>query len=383
DGRAVTQADQALGPLVNQLEMANTLEAVLATLQSDESYVEDFRNLYPDGVTINNMVDALAYFQRISFTVSDSPFQRYLNGDQSQLSEQALRGWQRFDDIGCVSCHNGINLGGNSYQRIGLLRSYYPDRLSPTLADFGVANRSGRDQDMFAFKVPGMHNVTMTAPYFHDGSVATLHTAIVEMAIFQHGKGLDQQDIEDIAEFLRSMTGRPTGLQLASQIEQRASVTEPGQSVSGIAVSNSYAEAYRRVSTNMAPIHDQLVTEMQRVQDGTVQHFDFVQFQHLELIRHARALQFPPSSLTEPHRSTLQERAVELLAKVESLEWIIADFLYARAMVGVLNARLRDLNESTLDTNELMLLIEQHAAEAAQHLSTLSGILVGALELEF
>ena len=126
DGRSVTLADQAIEPIISELEMANTLENALAMLQSDQSYVESFEAIYPDGVSINNMADAMAHFQATNFSVSNSPFQRHLRGEPEQLSEQALRGWQTFQDIGCSSCHNGLNLGGNSYQRLGTMRAYYP-----------------------------------------------------------------------------------------------------------------------------------------------------------------------------------------------------------------------------------------------------------------
>ena len=364
DGRAVTLADQALLPIASELEMANTLDTVLATLEADQSYVDDFNELYVDGVTINNMADAMAYFQRISFTVTDTAFQRHLNGEQGQLSEQELRGMQRFQEIGCVNCHNGINLGGNSFQRLGVMRAYYPERREAGFFDAGVANRTGRTQDLYAVKVPGLHNASTTMPYFHNGEIPTLATAISEMAIFQLGRQLHEQDVNDIVQFLRTTTGRSTGMVYSREIERLARLTAPQLIRQSGDLPESHAEAYRSVRASIAPLHQRLLAEMHRVNNGEVAHFDFIQFQHLELIRHARALMHPPSGLPAPERRALVEQATTLLEEVMSLEGHISDFLQAHAMTGVHEALLREPHPEMDSDADISAQIERQRAAA-------------------
>jgi cytochrome c peroxidase len=375
DGRAITLADQSLEPIVNEVEMANTLDAVLNTLREDRTYADDFRALYPDGLTINNVADAMAHFQRIAFTVTDTPFQRHLNGEADQLSEQAIRGLERFREIGCSACHNGINLGGNSYQKLGTLRAYYPERREAGPNNSGLAARTGRPQDLHVVKVPGMHSVSMTMPYFHDGSVPTLNAAIADMALFQLGRDLDPEAISDIAEFLRSSSGRPFGLHMGSEIEKLAHATplpelssEPG----------THQRVYSAAIDAIGPAWIALQTEMERLQSGEVAHFDFVQFQHLELIRHARALQFPPADLSVSNLSCLQSAAPELLEEVLALEWPIADFLQAQAMLAVFEAHVQTPDQHSPEPDALEAQMAVHRHVASQHLSKIAEAAISA-----
>jgi len=337
DGRAITLQDQALEPIVNPAEMGNTLDAVLQFLGSDAGYPDRFASLYPDGTSISNMTDALAYFQHIAFTKFNTPFVRYLNGAENELGEQALRGWQRFDELGCVRCHNGINLGGNSYQQLGSAIPYYDEERVAALPDHGLMGRSGRDQDRHVFKVPGLHHVATTAPYFHDGSVATLEAAIAEMAMYQLGRQLGAQDIDDIAVFLRALSGQAsdTGIAITALLGSDNSASQ-STAIPAAEPSSSHPQAYLAAIAAIGTAQARLVTEMQRIHSEQVAHADFLQFQHLELIRHARALQYPPASLDENSRKQLSAQAELLLAAVMQLEWDIADFLRAQALSHVL-----------------------------------------------
>lgn len=365
DGRSVTLADQALDPIISEREMANTLDNVLTTLQDDASYVASFSALYPDGLSVNNLADAMSHFQAMHFNVSDSPFQRHLNNDAERLSEPALRGWQTFQEVGCSSCHNGINLGGNSYQRLGSLRAYYPEERDAIADDLGLAERSLREQDMYVVKVPNLHNVAMTRPYFHDGNVATLETAVELMARYQLGRELSEQDINDISEFLRSLTGRPAGFALGSEIGQLARSTEPQQHLPTI----SHADAYRAAAMSIEPANQQLLVEMQNVAEGKIAHFDFVQYQHLELIRYARALRFPPSDLSDANRTCLATKAEQLLDQVMSLEWPIADYLRAQAMMGVMRAHQSNPALESPEPESIQSDLATYDAAAAQSLT--------------
>jgi cytochrome c peroxidase len=333
DGRAVTLEDQALIPIQAEVEMANTLDAVLQMLQNDSLYPAKFAAVYPDGVTINNMADAIAYFQHINFIRRDTPFQRQLNGADGELSDQALRGWQRFEQIGCATCHNGINLGGNSYQQLGAALPYYGGHRPAGPHDVGVMGRSGRDQDRHLFKVPGLHGVATTPPYLHDGSVATLNEAIEKMGEHQLGRELSQQDVEDIAAFLHATSGTSTGSNTV-----RAAITEPSADSERATDETqllTHHQAYLRAIDITETGGARLLSEMYRINSREVAHYDFLQFQHRELIRHARALHYPPSTLDASIRDQLASVAQELLAAVNQLEWLIADFLRAEAMTRV------------------------------------------------
>jgi cytochrome c peroxidase len=370
NGRAITLADQALMPLVTPHEMANTLEQVLATLQADAAYVEEFRALYPDGITPNNLADAIAHFERTSFAVTDTPFQHFLQGDTTALTEQEQRGWQRFQDIGCSSCHNGIGLGGNSYQKLGTFQPWFPAVREPGPNDTGLAERTNRPQDLYVVKVPSLHNVAVTEPYLHDGSLDSLQSVTAEMARYQLGRELSEEDIGDIVAFLVALNGAPEGLMLEGEILQRARMQDCGDGPGGSSAGGTgsggsglareqpdcatepiagkpaptdssptdHQSAYRTAQAALVPAFARLQDALANVASGTVAHFDFVQAEHLELIRHARALQHPPSALSTASRQCLQNGASRLLQEVMLLELPIADYLQAKAMRGVVDA---------------------------------------------
>ena len=369
DGRAVTLAEQALGPIESAVEMAHDLDTVVQWLQNDESYAAEFAASYPDGVTTHNIGDALAYFQTMNFTRTNTPFLRHLAGEDGQLSDQALRGWQRFDDLGCVSCHNGINLGGNSYQQLGSATSYFVEHRVAGIHDNGLINRSLREGDEHVFKVPTLHGVAETAPYFHDGSIETLEAAIEEMGEHQLGRQLSQQDIDDIAAFLQSLSGRGMGMMMGNMGMGRGQGMRQGQGMQrgpgmrqgpGMQHRNNSAETaidapvpatranqdspvshsdeYGVAITRAATAQGKLLAEMARIESGEVAHYDFLQFEHLELLRHAQALHHPPAALDEAIRRQLTSAARQLLTQTSDLEWVIADFLRAHAMAQVMQS---------------------------------------------
>jgi cytochrome c peroxidase len=370
DGRAVTLEDQALEPIQNPVEMAHTLDAVLEMLRSDTTYPDRFATVYPDGVTINNMADAIAHFQRINFIRLQTPFQRYLGGDQEALDEPARRGMQRFREVGCVSCHNGINLGGNSYQKLGAAVPYYGDDRGAGPDDAGVMTRSGREHDRHVFRVPGLHGVATTPPYFHDGSVATLGEAIGDMAEYQLGRELDQQDVDDIEAFLRSLGGYSTARRSPGAAATVAS-SGAGSDRTG---AGSHEQAYEAAIRAVEEAGRQLLPAMRRIHDGSVAHYDFLQFQHLELIRHARALHHPPSSIGAQKRLELVEAAQALLEEVNDLEWVIADFLRAGAMHRVFAAHreMPATNALPDGIGDPVSRLRDHRAHAAEMMDTMT-----------
>lgn len=369
DGRAETLVDQALEPITNPVEMGHDLEAVLFFVAADPVYGPQFAAVYPDGVTAHNLGDALGQHVR-DMTRTDSRFNAYLQGQVSSLTAQEQRGLERFKGVGCAACHNGIGVGGNSYQRRGSVTDL-------TIADAGLFNRSGRQEDRGVFKVPSLHNVALTAPYFHDGSVATLTEAVQHMADVEAGRTLSTEDVTDIVAFLNtlssdffaSMAPRMNNESIRGEMRQQLDVmdhgahhdhaahrghampTSGGEADSPVSVGDvapvklpaDHAAAYAAVLAQVQQTQGRLVQALMQVNHGAVDHYDFVQVAHLDLLRQARALQHPPVQLTGAHRDQVIAKATRVLEISESLEWVVADFLRAQAALRSARANLADL----------------------------------------
>lgn len=205
DGRADSLEAQVDGPLTHPDEMGASWPAVLAKLNADASLSAMAQTAYRKPLDADVVRGALAEFQR-SLITPDAPFDRYLRGDTQALDARALEGWRLFRELGCVSCHQGVNIGGNMYSRLGQFDSYFTHR-APEQNDFGRFNLTGKEEDRFKFKVPGLRNVARTAPYFHDGGVATLPEAVVRIARSQLGVQLNDEERDLIVAFLESLTG--------------------------------------------------------------------------------------------------------------------------------------------------------------------------------
>lgn len=210
DGRAATLEDQVDGPLQNPIEMDNTWPQALAMIAADARYRDSFKAIYPDGIRRNNVKDAIATFER-SLITPNSRFDRYLRGDQAALSAKEQAGYLLFKQIGCTSCHQGINIGGNMYQKLGIMEDYFVVRGNLTDADLGRYNITRREEDRYFFKVPSLRNVAVTQPYLHDSSASTLGEVVQVMARFQLGHKLDVADEERIVAFLGTLTGEYSG----------------------------------------------------------------------------------------------------------------------------------------------------------------------------
>lgn len=211
DGRAATLEDQVNGPLNNPLEMASSWQSVLGKLKGDASYVKAFGECFPDGLNEANVRLAIADFERTLIT-RGSPFDRFLEGDQKALDPQAKSGYETFKSVGCIACHQGSNVGGNMFQRFGVLGDYFKDRGKVVEADYGRYNVTHNESDRFVFRVPSLRNVEHTAPYFHDGSAATLEQAVQVMAKYQLGRKLADEQVQAILAFLRSLSGPMVGV---------------------------------------------------------------------------------------------------------------------------------------------------------------------------
>lgn len=207
DGRAQTLEDQAGGPIENPIEMGSTLPAVVARLSAKQDYKAAFSALFPDGVTAVHLREAIAAFERTLLT-PDAPIDRYLRGDASALTPEQKEGYELFKSAGCIACHQGANVGGNMFQRFGVLGNYFAERGNVTQVDYGRFNVTHEESDRHVFRVPSLRNVELTAPYFHDGTGETLDRAVRVMAKFQLGRQLTDVQVERIVAFLKSLTGK-------------------------------------------------------------------------------------------------------------------------------------------------------------------------------
>lgn len=210
DGRAATLDAQIDGPVNHPKEMASSWPQILAKLHKDARYHKAFKSLYPDAMTAVNIKDAIATYER-SLITPDSRFDAYLCGDRQALDAQEQRGYEAFQQYGCVSCHQGVNLGGNMYERMGLMADYFGDRGNVTAADYGRYNVTHREADRYYFRVPSLRNVARTAPYFHDGNTADLLDAVEIMAKYQLGREIPRAEAVAIVAFLHTLDGRHEG----------------------------------------------------------------------------------------------------------------------------------------------------------------------------
>ena len=210
NGRAATLEDQAAEVILNPLEMGSSWVEVMAKLKQDAGYAASFSQIYDNGITPGNIVDAIATFERTLIT-PNARFDKYLKGDAQAITAYELAGYKLFKSYGCISCHQGRNIGGNFYEKLGVMRDYFTDGYNITEADQGRYAITKNPEDMHKFKVPSLRNVALTAPYFHNGTVKTLEQAVATMGKYQLGLSLPEEDVASITAFLRTLTGEYNG----------------------------------------------------------------------------------------------------------------------------------------------------------------------------
>jgi cytochrome c peroxidase len=182
--------------LENPQIMGANISNIAEKLSADPGLRREFTTAYGGGPDPGNVVDALASFQQTLIT-PDSRFDRWLTGDAGALSAQEQDGYRLFKSLGCVSCHQGVNIGGNLFQRHGIfhpLGSPKPEVL----------------------RVPSLRNIAATAPYFHDGSAATLDDAVRKMAMAQLNETLTDEQVKAIVAYLGTLTGKYRGVQVGA-----------------------------------------------------------------------------------------------------------------------------------------------------------------------
>lgn len=206
DGRARTLEEQAGVPITDPREMGAKWDNVLDTLREDTEYSREFAALFANGVSKTAVTQALAEFERTLIT-PNAPFDRFLRGEMQAIPVEAKKGWVLFQQRGCIACHQGINIGGNLFQVMGVMGNFFIDRKRDDVTDLGRYNVTGLEADKYVFKVPSLRNVILTAPYFHDGSVDTLVDAVRLMGRFQLGVELSDEEVRQLVAFLSSLTG--------------------------------------------------------------------------------------------------------------------------------------------------------------------------------
>jgi len=187
EGNYRTLEAQAESSLENPRDMATSVEEVLGKISADPKLAQQFHDAYGDGPDRTSLLDAIATYER-SLLTPGSRFDRWLEGDTTALTADEQDGYQLFKSLGCVSCHQGVNVGGNLYERHGIFTP--PDAPRPTLT-----------------RVPSLRNVATLAPYFRYGRAPTLEAAVRNMAEAQLDQTLSDRQVEMIVAFLNTLTG--------------------------------------------------------------------------------------------------------------------------------------------------------------------------------
>jgi cytochrome c peroxidase len=185
-----------------------SFEALETKLKEIKGYNDLFKKAFPKEdhpITVENFAKAVGAFERT--LVTPSPFDAFIKGDKGSLKEKEKRGLRRFVETGCTACHSGQYLGGQMYQKFGIVEPYWKYTKSETI-DEGRYVVTKNESDKYLFKVPVLRNVAKTAPYFHDGSVDKLEDAVWIMGKIQFGRDLNKPQVEDIIAFLNSLTGK-------------------------------------------------------------------------------------------------------------------------------------------------------------------------------
>lgn len=202
DGRAKDVEEQALGPLLNPVEHGLIDEQDALKRISNKEYAALFKKAFPsekNPVTFKNIGNAIGAFERTLLT--PSRFDDFLKGDILALNAQERQGLRKFVEVGCTTCHSGVSLGGEMFQKLGLVKPY-------ETKDLGLYEITKKNRDKYKFKVPGLRNIEKTGPYLHDGAIATLTETIEIMAEYQLGKTLTKAEVKDIEAFLGSLTAK-------------------------------------------------------------------------------------------------------------------------------------------------------------------------------
>lgn len=206
DGRADSLEMQIDQVIRNPDEMGSTWADVVRKVIQDARYKQGFASAYGEGVTKANIQNAIATYERTLLT-PNARFDRFLRGDRDAISTAERLGYLKFKQYGCVACHQGATVGGNMFQKFGVMGDYLGQRADPDGPDLGRFRVTRVESDRHVFKVPSLRNVALTAPYFHDASASTLEEAVDVMFKYQLGRLASREDRQSIVKFLGTLTG--------------------------------------------------------------------------------------------------------------------------------------------------------------------------------
>jgi len=206
DGSAKNLKEQVHFPLTNPVEMGTSFEEVIPKLKNDKDYPKLFKENYADGINQANIIDAIVEFEK-TLTTPNSKFDKYLRGDKKALTQEELDGYNLFQEYGCISCHNGVNIGSNLYQKVGIIKEYIDDDDDDSEHELGRYNVTKKVTDKHFGKVPTLRNIELTAPYLHDGDIKTLEEAVIFMLDYQVGMVPHKNELGKIVAFLKTLTG--------------------------------------------------------------------------------------------------------------------------------------------------------------------------------
>lgn len=213
DGRA-NSLERGVNFIVHDPNVfASDWPQIIEKLTADSQFSSQFKKVYKDGLNEKNTIDAIAVYQR-SLVTPNARFDKYLKGDESAISADELKGYQLFKGYGCVACHQGVNIGGNLFQVFGIMQNrdeLYEKISQGSAPDFGRFSFTGNNADRYVFKVPSLRNVAVTPPYLHNGTAPALEDAVKIMFMYQLGRTPQENDIEYITKFLRTLTGEYEG----------------------------------------------------------------------------------------------------------------------------------------------------------------------------
>jgi cytochrome c peroxidase len=213
DGRAMSLEEQAIGPIHNPIEMAETHETVVPKIAKIPGYQKQFKAVFGNSVNLQNIADAIAAFER-TIVSSNSAFDKYVMGESNAMDESAIRGMQLFKGKArCILCHNGPNFTDNQFHNLGVPQE------GLLKEDLGRYNVTRRDRDKGAFKTPTLRSVTETAPYMHDGVFKTLEDVIAfkdqggqpnpRLSPLMKPLALAPEEKADLIAFMKALTGAP------------------------------------------------------------------------------------------------------------------------------------------------------------------------------
>lgn len=202
DGRSNTLEEQVLDPIHQSIEMNSNFNEIILKLKNDETYIKKFYQIYHSSINENNIINAIVEFEK-SLLTPNSKFDKHLKGQKDILTKEEIKGYELFKSHGCISCHNGVNIGGNLFQKVGIIDNYFKNEPK----NFGRYNITKEEKDKFYFKVPTLRNIELTAPYLHNGSIQDLKSTIEVMLKYQIGTIYEKSDIENLEIFLKTLTG--------------------------------------------------------------------------------------------------------------------------------------------------------------------------------